>query len=130
MVWVDSNFDLKALNLECKPYPGYFSEWVDPLVIALTRSKDKSIIICDGISSLARELNSMGAKINIISSNKIEIGNAPVLKPFKGDISDKLGVINACLKSKSKSRIIAEQPFELKYIQNLKILGAKISELS
>lgn len=67
-IWMDSDVDLKPVDLETAPYPGFMTDWQQPFCVLLTQARGTSHInetIYLNRFEYIKELNRMGAKVEL-----------------------------------------------------------------
>lgn len=137
-VWRDKNSTLSALNLETGAFPLFNSYWLSSFLTLLTQAEGESVINIakKGIDfSFVKELNRVGAKIELLQENGLDVikVNSPTyLKRGKFDIRDRFTLESAVicsLISEGKSELysfeVADYFFD-KLVDRLKMLGAQI----
>ena len=144
---------LKAIELETDTYPGYMTDWQQPLIVLLTQADGTSVIhetVYEDRFGYTKELNKMGADITIFSKCLGEIScrfngkNHPHSAVIKGptqlegiemticDIRAGCAHVIAALIAKGESKISGIEHLERGYEnfeQKLLSLGARIKRV-
>lgn len=133
-VWSDAEKAFNPTNIEVRPYPGFMTDWQPFFSVLLTKAVGESVVTDDIFSrfEFARELNRMGARIEILDSS-LKI-SGPVR--LKGTVVEALDVISgaalvmAGLGAKGKTDVqnaeLVDSGFE-NIAEKLQNMGARIT---